>query len=60
MKMIFTQDGPTMSSTACMLARGTSQKTGGMVYRGNELAKFPLVPLNVTNSGYLTPQPFDM
>ena len=49
-----------MSSTACVLARGTSQKIGRKPPRcglswGTYLPNFQLVPLNVTNSGYLTP-----
>ena len=44
----------------CVLARGTSQKIGrkpppcGLSW-GTNSPKFQLVPLNVTNSGYLTP-----
>ena len=49
-----------MSSTACVSARRTSQKIGRKPPRcglswGTNLPKFQFVPLNVTNSGYLTP-----
>ena len=49
-----------MSSTACVSARGTFQKTGRKSPRSGfswvtNLPKFQLVPLNVTNSEYRTP-----
>ena len=49
-----------MSSTACVSARGTSQKTGRKPPRSGfswmtNLPKFQPVPLNVTNSGYRAP-----
>ena len=49
-----------MSSTACMLARGTSQKIGRKppgsgLSCWTYLPNFHCVPLKVTSSGYLTP-----